>query len=315
VPPDEPIAQRKQQIADMNAGQKDEILHRNERFLALSDAEKQNIRTLHEQIRSAKDGPKLRDTMNRYCQWLNDQLVYTRLEISDQKPDQRIAKVRKILSEQSQESVNRLTDKDRQAVVRWMETYATDHEARFQELFNDKIHTPPLPVNPAQRHRGVMQWLLHHWQMAIQPPASDVEIDNLKKTLSPAALDKLNGKKSVEQTQIVSQWLRDVARQELANRRSEGPMTLPGYNEQLAEFFEKLSDKDRDELMAMPGEEMQQRLREKYMQQVKPGEGWLRRPDRPGHGGKRLGGFGGPNHREPKDSADVRPGKDGPPLP
>jgi hypothetical protein len=110
--------------------------------------------------------------------------------------------------------------------------------------------------------------------------------------------------------------LRDVARQELNNRRSEVATSLLGYEEGVAEFFEtKLSDEARNRLMALPGEEMQQQLRAMYMQQVKPGEAWRQQHgDHPGgrNGGKRPG-FGGlpmGGRRDPKDSGDNHPGKD-----
>ena len=151
VAPDESIAQRKQRIVDLTPAQKEEILRRDERFLALSDVDRQNIRTLHDQLRSAPDGAKLRETMNRYCQWLSDAVdPYTKFEISDLKPDQRIAKVREIVGKQSQENVNRLSDKDRQAVVRWMEAYATEHESVILEFIKDKSHGQPLAVNADQ---------------------------------------------------------------------------------------------------------------------------------------------------------------------
>ncbi len=104
---------------------------------------------------------------------------------------------------------------------------------------------------------------MRRWHgMAGQPPTAEAEDAKLKARLSPEAMAKLNGKTPAEQSQLIAQWLHETARQALADRRNEGPMPLPGYNEQLAEFFEKLSDKDRDELMALPGDEMQRRLGE-----------------------------------------------------
>jgi hypothetical protein len=78
-----------------------------------------------------------------------------------------------------------------------------------------------------------------------------------------------------------------------------GPMQVD--DERLAEFFENgLTPEQRDELLAMPGEQMQWRLQQMYWGRARPPEG-------PGHG---------PRHRRHDGDADPPiPWKSGPTLP
>ena len=72
---------------------------------------------------------------------------------------------------------------------------------------------------------------------------------------------------------MVAEWIRQVARQQAAARRGPGSL-WPNLDEQLAHFFEHgLDDQQRDRLMSLPGEDMQQQLRamfDRYQHGKKP---------------------------------------------
>ena len=84
-----------------------------------------------------------------------------------------------------------------------------------------------------------------------------------------------------EQWQILAEWIHQAAKQRLAFRQGDRGL-LPNFDEQLAQFFEhQLSDEDRDRLLSLPGDEMQMRLRQMYLMQMKPGEPVHRPPHKP----------------------------------
>ena len=65
------------------------------------------------------------------------------------------------------------------------------------------------------------------------------------------------------------------------------------YDKRLAEFFEKeISDEDRDWLLGLPGEEMQQQLQRLFLTRTRPaGRPGSHRPDEP------VGAGGGMRHQ------------------
>jgi hypothetical protein len=71
---------------------------------------------------------------------------------------------------------------------------------------------------------------------------------------------------------MMADWIHQAAWQRLTFRRGDRGL-LPNFDEQLAQFFEhQLSDEDRDRLLSLPGDEMQVRLRQMYLMQMKPVE-------------------------------------------
>ena len=63
-PAEDPVAAR-QQIEQLSEAEKGQLLRRSERFTALSPAEQQRIRQLHEQLEHAPDGERLRRVLGR----------------------------------------------------------------------------------------------------------------------------------------------------------------------------------------------------------------------------------------------------------
>ena len=289
---EESTAQRRQRIEQLSESQKEELFRHREQFHALSPSEQQRIRQLHEQLQCEPDGEKLRETMNRYCQWLATLPPYRRAELLELKPAQRIKQIKQLRQQdQARTAGKRLSSADREALVRWMEQYATEHEARLLDMLPEGRRHQTAKLSPAMRHRVAMGLLYQRWlsgNPTVHPPTTEPEMKDLRARISPDARKVIESRAVPEQARLVANWLRQAAKQELFNRRADGAL-LPGFDDQLADFFEfQLNDSDRDRLMGLPGDEMQQRLREMYLLQMKPSEPGGHRLDRPGHGKKPM---------------------------
>jgi hypothetical protein len=272
---EESLSERRERLENMTALEKEEILRHQEQFHALPPAEQQRIRQLHEQLEDEADAAQLREVMGRYSQWLSTLPPYRRAELAELKPAKRIERIKQLLQEHTRDAARRLNDKDRAAVVRWMEQYATDHEARFLDTLPENRRGPVAKMTPAMRHRLVMGLLCQRWlsgNPAVHPSTTERETADLRARLSSEARARLASKSPAEQARTTATWLRQAAKQELENRRGEGASLVPGFDEQLADFFEfQLSDEDRDRLLGLPSEEMQQKLREMYLIHMRPG--------------------------------------------
>jgi hypothetical protein len=260
-------------IEEMTAAQKEELLRRREQFAALSPAQQQRLRQFDAQLRRDPDRQMLRETLNRYCQWLSAQPAYRGVQLLELDPAARIKQIRQ---EQNRGFGKRLEAKDLEAIARWIDQYATEHEARLLEGLPKSHHAALARLAPAARHRIVLETVCQHWQSgsrAAQGAISDAEAAEVRARLSPEARTRLASRPAADQSRLLAAWIRQAARQQLGTRRGEGASLLSGLDDQLADYFEfQLSPEERDRLMSLPAEEMQQRLRHLYLTQAKPAE-------------------------------------------
>ena len=164
--PPEPWPER---IADLKASQKDELQRRREEFDRLSAGQQQRLRHLHQQLCGDPDAEKLRETMNRYCQWLSGLPPYERAQLLELDPAQRIKLVRQIVKEQNRGGAQRLDAKDQEAVARWIDQYATANESRLLEALSKSRRRALARLAPAVRHRIVLGMVCQRWQTPGKP--------------------------------------------------------------------------------------------------------------------------------------------------
>jgi hypothetical protein len=89
-------------------------------------------------------------------------------------------------------------------------------------------------------------------------PSAD-EIEDLKKRLRPTAQQALTGAQAAgrdELRKLLYSWM-------LQTRRGPEDVRMP-TKEQLTKYFDTLSERDRDEYLALPPDEMWQRLTRNY---------------------------------------------------
>ncbi len=106
----------------------------------------------------------------------------------------------------------------------------------------------------------------------------------------------LEAKSKNEQVTILQNWSHYLLRQR-SPRRGPG-MENPVNDDQLTEFFENLDAEDRDRLMNLSGEDMQQQLLRLYIMKTRQQGMFPRRQDEFGPGLPPGPGFG-PDRRRP----------------
>ncbi len=280
----ESLAERRERIKNMSPAQKDQLLSRQRQFQKLDPAERQRVRALHDQLDRDPDGERLRNVLAHYCQWFAGLPTFRQAELRDAPPAERIKTVRKI---QAAEAARQLGAEDRQALLQWIDRYVRQHEARLVDMLPPLWRQQFSGLSPEVRHTRVLASVYRRWKTANAASLAMLgagELAELRQGLSPQVRARLAAKPPAEQWQIVAEWIRQAAREQVTVRRKEGSL-LPDLDEQLLHYFEsRLSDQDRDYLMSLPGDDMQQRLRmmvDRY-QHVKRPAGHAPRPEKTG---------------------------------
>ncbi len=268
--PAESLAERRERIQNMSAAQKDQLLRRQQQFQALDAEQQRRIRLLHEQLHREPDGEKLRETLAQYSQWLAGLPGIRRITLEELDPSQRIARIRQ---EHASTTARIANGDDRQALLDWMKHYAKEHETRFLKTLPEERRQQLAKMKPEARQRMVLYLMCQRWQY-FSPAALGLvgtrDLADLRNGLSPQTRGQWAEKSPAEQWAIVAAWIRQAAQQQLAGRKGPG-WTLPNFDEQLVQFFERLGPEEQDRLLSLPGDELQQRLREKYLLQMHPG--------------------------------------------
>jgi hypothetical protein len=335
----ETVAQRRKHVEDLNADQREYLIHNEQVFHDLSAGERQHFRELHEKIEGDPDRDRLVATMNRYSKWFEEQPMWWRGELQRKGTSDRIKEIKRQLTIQKIVGNEiRLDAKNRQAVANWMESYVTAHEQdpRFVESVLSQFprggsgrgpggRGPILrdgeqpaarfaKLRPDEKHPVLREMVLRGWQSG-NPPVhpTDAELASLRESLSPEIRERLESRKPDEQTRIIAHWLRQTASTE--------------HDERLADFFEHvLNGEERDRLMSLPGVEIDSELGRMYMAHLmsqprsgdpnrrndQPHRGDLQWPGRPHPGGP--SGAGGVRRMGPQADREAK-GSTGDSLP
>jgi len=273
------LTQRRQRIETMTVAEKEQLRRRQEQFAAFSPAEQQRLRRLHQQLQRDPDADQLRRVLDGYCRWLKTLPPHRQAELLELEGAERIKRIKRLCREQAGRG-KRLGPEDTEGLLRWMQEYASRHEARLTEALPEARRQQLNKLNPQARRRMVTWLMWQRWQMpgpGKPPRPDDDDLADLRSKLSAATRKRLEGKPSAEQWRTIAGWIHQVLRHQSAARRLKGPLP-PDHEKQLAHFFEhQLSDQQRDRLLSLPGDQMQRELRRLYMMH-------LRGPE-PGHRG------------------------------
>ena len=227
-------------------------------------------------------------------------------KLLDLEPAQRLKAIKQMMQEQAPAGGKHLAEKDRLVMIDWLDRAVTAHETQLVEFLPENRRRQFAKTPPAVRHKILVGMMCQRLQLGATPvvlPMTDKEVAALAQHLSPEARARLKAKPAAEQTKTLMAWLQQAARHELSLRR-EGGQFFGFDDRQLAEFFEsQLTDEERDRLMSLPGEEMQQRLHELFLTRTKLSEPGGHRGDRPWHPRHGLPLFPNP----PKDDTSKPP--------
>ena len=124
---------------------------------------------------------------------------------------------------------------------------------------------------------------------------TDEDLASLRRQLSPETQKRLEAQSPAKQWELMANWIR----QGMRTRRRAGACAVrcrwPTTNA-WPSSSRRLTDDERDQLLGLPGEEMQRRLQQMYLMRTRPLEGPERRPGGPNHGRWPGGGQPVPNN-------------------
>jgi hypothetical protein len=300
----ESFAERRARIEQMTPAEKSELDQKFLRFRQLDEAEQERMRRLHADLAAAPDDPPLLGVLVRYSEWLKSLQSGERAELAALEPEARVARIRQLQESQRFKRLvaTRLTPEDVQAVFRWLEEYATRYEAELvAALPEEGQRRIRAETDPGRRRRTIMYWLPRREPGKAIPAPSGEDVARLYGQLSADARTALDGlPDTARKVAIVHEWARGAV---------FSRMTPIVSQDDLRRFFtQDLTPQDRERIVQMPPEQMQQELRRLYF--THRFRRWSSGDDKPPwqdrHGGGRGTG-GGP-------SDDRRgPGPGGPP--
>jgi len=310
-------AERRARIDSLTAAQKQELWENEERFLKMEPAERERLRQLSRQVETDPEGPELRRVMQRYYDWLKTLPPYQRAELQGLSPEDRIRRIQAILADQSRKSgrggvwgefarrewrtgefpggpkrtPSRLDPADLEGLFTWLDGYVKGHTKQILEKIppahRDRVEKELAQRTDPVRRQELIGWIWLWWQLDSRgklPSLSDQEVAELLSKLSPATRKKLESLPATAQRRAVSGLFSSFMLHQDAARHAD--VRLPSASEEtLAQFFEReLKPEERERLLTLSGEEMQQALWRMYLRWriprlPPPGSGWEKRPD------------------------------------
>jgi hypothetical protein len=246
----------------MSVAEKEELQRKEIRFRAMSPAEQERLRQLHEQISAAADAERLQEVMLRYHSWLKTLRPGQRAELLSLPADERISRIRSIIQEQSIQRVQRfaahkLEPPDVDAIRNWIGTYLTKREAEILATMSEKSRQDyEAETDPASRRRRLAFTMVRS-SAGGDFQTSPEEVQDLVSRLSRDAQRYLEEEKDPRtRAHIVRTWI-------VATIFSE--YRRPVSNEELRQFVEnELPESQREFLDSLPTERFRREAERLY---------------------------------------------------
>jgi len=285
----ESLAERRARVENMQADEKRQLQRRLSRFEGLDRAEQNRLRQLNDDLEQAPDGPRLREVMRRYYEWLTTLTPYQRIELSQLPPEKRIERIKKLLQsptyrqpipraeaiqkavrQQARKFQGELRGQDIGALFDWLVEVSRRSAPRFLERlpeplaksFEQQLESAKDP----QRRRLVFTLVWMRWQEANPdqlPPLSDGDLAGLRDRLSPATRERLASKPVPQQWRSISDWISFLSQERPAPPTDQ--LISAETERELAMFFEHvLNDEEKQRLLNLPSDQMFRQLWQEY---------------------------------------------------
>ena len=316
-------AVRRERVQNLPLSEQQQLLRNQQRFAELSADEQQQLRALHEELTSDPNSARLRGVLERYHEWLKTLSAEQRAELNDLTPDERIARIERLMSRQRDERERGrrryfgnqppLAREDARQVFHWFGDLVWRKRAELlKEIPAERREQVERLDEPLQR-RSLMWTAMQRWRGEPLPAAPE-QLAELTQKLSPPAQARFAEAETPEQQgRLVRDWLAQSMMMRMGPFGSRRSMAAAS-SEELERFFQRhLSEDERSRLMNLPRDEMREELRHLYLQRgAGPDRGRADRgrgrPPRRGPGGPNGPGRGRPGGRGDHD----RPEQDGP---
>ncbi len=306
-------------LRNLTASEKQELERKRDRFYRLPEQEQQRLRALHAQLEASPDGPRLRQVMERYANWLRELPAGQRAELLSLPRDSRRDQIQRLLQQQEAGRMRHyvagaMSDDDLKVIVGWMEDYLVEREDQLLERLPElrqrwdslePRHRRQILVHAAVRSRSVREML--------RPGEEDIQ--RIKDQLSSEAQSELRSAQQEDRlAELAESWMRAA----MFSRRSAPEVP----QEELRRFYAEMDGRWREYFESLPADRMESELKRWYhfrhffdsdrTPRGRPGElprGWGSR-GRPGD--TRPGGPGEPRGERPGGVPEWPPGPFGP---
>jgi len=267
LPVDSSAGENRRRIEAMDDDQKRRLLDSQERFAQLDPDQQQRLRVLHEELAASPEADELSGVMRRYHGWATALPVYERAELAELPPEERVARVKRLLEQQKEASADpespelaTLKPQDRPAIGRWIDQYLDRNKGQFGEM--PRGFSRPKPEDARRFGRHAMAWWFSHHRESIEP-----HLESLRAGLSEDTRQRLEALPADKQCGVLEKWFAQWNRREFAEDRGL-PDAFKVNDEELGLFIvHYLTAEDRDYLEQVPDEEMERELRMMYFRE------------------------------------------------
>ncbi len=308
TPDEDDLRDRRMHIANLSPADQQELLHTQERFLALPVEEQQRLRALQAAIEEDPKAEQLRQVLAGYHEWLKTLSTGERAELAEMPLDDRIAKIK---SERKREEAVRLyvqqnellTGHDKREIVEWLEDIVWKQRKELLDDMSSERRERFEHRSPQEQRRDLAYSALQRSRSDGRPgrflDIDEQDVQRLAEKLSKEAQEELGKHAGAsEQRKLVGSWISAAMFDRARSGRSRRSTSLPEAD--VAQFFQQLPARERDHLMSLPPAKAREELRRMYWQRER-GEDVFR---------------GGPSGPRPDGKSPERrkgPRPDGPP--
>ncbi len=258
------LALRRTQLAGFSPAAKNHLARNFERFERLTPEEQARRIDLEAQLAADPQQAELRDTMQRYQQWLKTLSSSRRAELRSLAIDKRVARVAQLRQAQEVELARRQDQRAMAALV----------ESRLLSQVSDPGLRDKLAGAPEFARRAVLfRQMGPQGMQELRRDLTPDELAAIEPEVSDSLRQQLQGAGADEARQrLVSQRLREVRRQLF---EGDGLSLLAWMGQEpepeLDRFFkDDLTDLQRESLLSLPPDQMRYRLRRLYLHEKFP---------------------------------------------
>ena len=288
------------------------------RFRDLSHQKQTEMRQLHQQIVAANDREQLLTTMFRYQQWLSGLSQSQQYEYRELAASGSAIRVAREIEQAVNQQQFELTQKQLRRFFRQVRPHVQKIVEQNKEALDKELAKMPKRDQRFFRARSKPEQVMWAFQYAMRHSQGHVKIMKEFNEVVVGALPE-EMRESYQQlpfwekADLMRSWLWQ-ARSSTAGDRHTGTKWHPGEitEQEFSDFFvEELEPAEKERLLALPRDKMQQQLERMMLGKMRKGDrrgppGWDGPP--PPHRGPRGGpGFDGPRPRRPPPGFE-RPG-------
>lgn len=290
---EEDLAARAARIEAMPADQKARLAQKQERYDALSDKERDRLRTLHNSIESQPNSKQLYESLKRYSEWLKTLSAAEQAAVMKLPIDKRLEQIKAIRQEQIQqhfaELAWQLEKEDLDTINGWMADFVARHESDILANMHSQWAERAISASDPKEREAILITAVFGF------PRSRNSRLPLPTQADFAALElQLSQKLRAELAMHTDENRRDLvmACARFAHFSRFAPP--PPSDDQLRRFYATLDASKRERLDKLDRQQMKRELTREY----------FRQPIRRGQGGPR----GGPSEGGPLPPPGRGPG-------